>query len=76
MAVGGRRLTTVTSERRLSTFEPMYFGDGRNGENRAKFKFRFKNRLMLPDDPHDGKDILDYNQRTHWIARIGYSIAR
>ena len=31
---------------------------------------------MLPDDPRDGKDILDYNQRTHWIARIGYSIAR
>ncbi|KND55705.1 Phospholipase A1 precursor Outer membrane phospholipase A [Candidatus Paraburkholderia kirkii] len=23
-----------------------------------------------------GKDILDYNQRHHWIARIGYSIAR
>jgi hypothetical protein len=29
--VGGRRLTTVTSERRLSTFEPMYFGDSQNG---------------------------------------------
>jgi len=23
-----------------------------------------------------GEDILDYNQRQHWIARIGYSIAR
>ncbi len=23
-----------------------------------------------------GEDILDYNQRHHWIARIGYSIAR
>ena len=23
-----------------------------------------------------GEDILDYNQRNHWIARIGYSIAR
>ncbi|QGZ67044.1 phospholipase A [Paraburkholderia acidisoli] len=23
-----------------------------------------------------GEDLLDYNQRQHWIARIGYSIAR
>lgn len=23
-----------------------------------------------------GEHILDYNQRHHWIARIGYSIAR
>jgi outer membrane phospholipase A len=23
-----------------------------------------------------GKDIRDYNQRQHWIRRIGYSIAR
>ncbi len=23
-----------------------------------------------------GEDILDFNQRQHWIARIGYSIAR
>ncbi len=23
-----------------------------------------------------GEDLLDYNKRQHWMARIGYSIAR
>ena len=35
---------------RLSTFEPMYFADGKNGDNLAKFQFSFKYRIMLPDD--------------------------
>jgi hypothetical protein len=36
---------------RLSTFEPMYFADGQNGDNLAKFQFSFKYRLLLPDVP-------------------------
>ncbi|SAK54107.1 hypothetical protein AWB82_01907 [Caballeronia glebae] len=36
---------------RFSTFEPIYFADGKNGDNLAKFQFSFKYRLHLPDDP-------------------------
>ncbi len=55
---------------RLSTFEPMYFADGENGDNLAKFQFSFKYRLHLPDDPRS-RGFLDnlyfaYTQTTIW----------
>jgi outer membrane phospholipase A len=55
---------------RLSTFEPMYFADGQNGDNLAKFQFSFKYRLMLPDDPRS-RSFLDnlylaYTQTSIW----------
>ncbi|MDP9155071.1 MAG: phospholipase A [Pseudomonadota bacterium] len=65
---------TPTSDRmlsgRLSTFEPMYFADGQNGDNLAKFQFSFKYRLMLPDDPRS-RSFLDnlylaYTQTLIW----------
>jgi outer membrane phospholipase A len=65
---------TTTSDRmlsgRLSTFDPMYFGDGVNGDNSAKFQFSFKYRLMLPDDPRS-RSLLDnlyfaYTQTSIW----------
>jgi outer membrane phospholipase A len=65
---------TPTSDRmlsgRLSTFEPMYFADGQNGDNLAKFQFSFKYRLMLPDDPRS-RSFLDnlylaYTQTSIW----------
>jgi outer membrane phospholipase A len=56
--------------RRLSTFEPMYFADGSNGENLAKFQLSFKFRLVIPDDPRS-KGFLDnlyfaYTQTSLW----------
>ncbi|WP_346778292.1 phospholipase A [Paraburkholderia sp. Ac-20342] len=36
---------------RFSAYEPMYFADGSNGENLAKFQLSFKFRLVTPDDP-------------------------
>jgi hypothetical protein len=36
---------------RFSAYEPMYFADGWNGENLAKFQLSFKFRLVIPDDP-------------------------
>ncbi|SAL44488.1 phospholipase A [Caballeronia humi] len=55
---------------RLTTFEPMYFADGQNGDNLAKFQFSFKYRLMLPDDPRS-RSFLDnlyfgYTQTSIW----------
>ncbi|CDY76552.1 Phospholipase A1 precursor, ; Outer membrane phospholipase A [Caballeronia glathei] len=55
---------------RLSTFEPMYFADGQNGDNLAKFQFSFKYRLLLPDDPRS-RALLDnlyfgYTQTSIW----------
>ncbi len=54
----------------LSTFEPMYFADGENGENLAKFQLSFKYRLLLPDDPRS-RGFLDnlyfaYTQTSIW----------
>jgi outer membrane phospholipase A len=55
---------------RLSTYEPMYFADGQNGDNLAKFQFSFKYRLVLPDDPRS-RGLLDnlyfaYTQTSIW----------
>jgi outer membrane phospholipase A len=55
---------------RLSTFEPMYFADGKNGDQLAKFQFSFKYRLHLPDDPRS-RSFLDnlyfgYTQTAIW----------
>ncbi|WP_329601608.1 phospholipase A [Paraburkholderia antibiotica] len=36
---------------RFSAYQPMYFADGSNGENLAKFQLSFKFRLVTPDDP-------------------------
>lgn len=65
---------TTTADRmlsgRLSTYEPMYFADGQNGDNLAKFQFSFKYRLLLSDDPHSHA-LLDnlyfaYTQTSIW----------
>ncbi len=55
---------------RFSTFEPIYFADGKNGDNLAKFQFSFKYRLHLPDDPRS-RGFLDnlyfgYTQTAIW----------
>ncbi|KXV07598.1 phospholipase [Caballeronia megalochromosomata] len=55
---------------RFSTFEPIYFADGKNGDNLAKFQFSFKYRLHLPDDPRS-RGLLDnlyfgYTQTAIW----------
>lgn len=55
---------------RFSTFEPVYFADGKNGDNLAKFQFSFKYRLHLPDDPRS-RGLLDnlyfgYTQTAIW----------
>jgi len=55
---------------RLSTFEPIYFADGQNGDNLAKFQFSFKYRLMVPDDP-SSRSLFDnlyfgYTQTSIW----------
>jgi outer membrane phospholipase A len=55
---------------RLSTFEPMYFADGSNGENLAKFQLSFKFRMVIPDDPRS-RGFLDnlyfgYTQTSLW----------
>lgn len=55
---------------RFSTFEPIYFADGKNGDNLAKFQFSFKYRLHLPDDPRS-RGFLDnlyfaYTQTSIW----------
>jgi outer membrane phospholipase A len=73
-AANATAVPTTTTDRmlsgRLSTFEPMYFGDGQNGDNLAKFQFSFKYRLMLPDDPRS-RSMLDnlyfgYTQTSIW----------
>jgi outer membrane phospholipase A len=65
---------TETNDRmlsgRLSTYEPMYFADGQNGDNLAKFQFSFKYRVILPDDPRS-RSLLDnlyfaYTQTSIW----------
>lgn len=55
---------------RFSTFDPIYFADGKNGDNLAKFQFSFKYRLHLPDDPRS-RGFLDnlyfaYTQTSIW----------
>ena len=65
-----RRRTDTMLSGRFSTFEPIYFADGKNGDNLAKFQFSFKYRLHLPDDPRS-RGFLDnlyfgYTQTTIW----------
>jgi outer membrane phospholipase A len=55
---------------RFSAFEPMYFADGSNGENLAKFQLSFKFRMVIPDDPRS-KGFVDnlyfgYTQTSLW----------
>jgi outer membrane phospholipase A len=55
---------------RLSTYEPMYFAIGKNGDTLGKFQFSFKYRLVLPDDPRS-QGFLDnlyfaYTQTSIW----------
>ena len=73
-AAGTSAVPTPPADRmlsgRLSTFEPMYFADGKNGDNLAKFQFSFKYRIMLPDDPRS-RAFLDnlyfgYTQTSIW----------
>jgi outer membrane phospholipase A len=55
---------------RFSVYEPMYFADGSNGENLAKFQLSFKFRLVVPDDPRS-RGFVDnlyfgYTQTSLW----------
>lgn len=55
---------------RFSSFEPMYFADGSNGEHLAKFQLSFKFRLVVPDDPRS-RGLVDnlyfgYTQTSLW----------
>ncbi|MCC8394584.1 phospholipase A [Paraburkholderia sp. MMS20-SJTR3] len=55
---------------RFSSYEPMYFADGSNGENLAKFQLSFKFRMVTPDDPRS-RGFLDnlyfaYTQTSLW----------
>ncbi len=55
---------------RLSYFEPMYVGVGKNGDTTARFQLSFKYRLLMPDDLRS-KSLLDnlyfaYTQTSLW----------
>ncbi|CAG4886961.1 phospholipase A [Paraburkholderia gardini] len=55
---------------RLSYFEPMYIGFGKNGDASARFQLSFKYRIMMPDDLRS-KAFLDnlyfaYTQTVLW----------
>ncbi|QQC67342.1 phospholipase A [Paraburkholderia ginsengisoli] len=55
---------------RFSAFEPMYFADGSNGENLARFQLSFKFRVVIPDDPRS-RGFVDnlyfgYTQTSLW----------
>lgn len=55
---------------RFSVYEPMYFADGSNGENLAKFQLSFKFRFVTPDDPRS-RGFVDnlyfgYTQTSIW----------
>ncbi|RKT21379.1 outer membrane phospholipase A [Paraburkholderia sp. RAU2J] len=55
---------------RFSAFEPMYFADGSNGENLAKFQLSFKFRMVIPDDPRSKRFVdnlyFGYTQTSLW----------
>jgi outer membrane phospholipase A len=55
---------------RLSAFEPIYFSDGQNGANIAKFQISFKYRLVLPNDPRSRSLLSNlyfgYTQTSLW----------
>ncbi len=55
---------------RLSYFEPMYIGFGKNGDATARFQLSFKYRILMPDDLRS-KQFLDnlyfaYTQTVLW----------
>lgn len=55
---------------RFSAYEPMYFADGSNGENLAKFQLSFKFRMVVPDDPRSRRFLdnlyFGYTQTSIW----------
>ncbi|WP_246278923.1 phospholipase A [Paraburkholderia ultramafica] len=58
---------------RFSTFEPIYFADGSNGNNMARFQFSLKFRIKIPDDPRS-RGLFDnlyfaYTQTSLWDIR-------
>jgi outer membrane phospholipase A len=58
---------------RFSTFEPIYFADGSNGANLARFQISMKYRIRIPDDPYS-RGFLDnlyfaYTQMSLWDIR-------
>jgi len=44
-------IASVGQESRLSYYEPMYIGIGKNGDATARFQVSFKYRVVLPADP-------------------------
>lgn len=58
---------------RFSAFEPVYFADGSNGANLARFQLSFKYRVMIPDDPRSlgflDNLYLGYTQTSIWDIR-------
>ena len=58
---------------RFSIFEPIYFADGSNGNNMARFQFSLKFRVAIPDDPRS-RGLFDnlyfaYTQTSLWDIR-------
>ncbi|MBB5190146.1 outer membrane phospholipase A [Silvimonas terrae] len=58
------------AESRLSAYEPMYFGVGKNGDVTSKFQISFKYRLGLPENPAS-RSFLDnlyfgFTERSMW----------
>ncbi|GGP27337.1 phospholipase A [Silvimonas amylolytica] len=58
------------AESRLSSYEPMYFGIGKNGDVTSKFQISFKYRLGLPENPAS-RGFLDnlyfgFTERSMW----------
>jgi len=58
---------------RFSLFEPIYFADGSNGTEMARFQFSLKYRVVIPDDPRS-RGLVDnlyfaYTQMSLWDIR-------
>ncbi|GGP19955.1 phospholipase [Silvimonas iriomotensis] len=74
VATPGQQATPPTllraAEARLSPYEPMYFGIGKNGDVTSKFQISFKYRLGLPENPAS-RSFLDnlyfsFTERSMW----------
>lgn len=63
-------IAATNPESRLSFYEPMYIGVGRNGHTTARFQFSFKYRIVKPADPRS-RSLVDnlyfgYTQVSIW----------
>lgn len=63
-------IAATSPESRLSFYEPMYIGAGRNGHTTARFQLSFKYRIVKPADPRS-RSLIDnlyfgYTQVSIW----------